>query len=57
MSVAANRYAKALMDVLYPEKAEAGDVRHRVNSELEAEFRGPAIELEHHIDGGLNVFG
>jgi len=24
MSVAANRYAKALMDVLYPEKAEAG---------------------------------
>ena len=24
MSVAANRYARALMDVLYPEKAEAG---------------------------------
>jgi F0F1-type ATP synthase delta subunit len=25
MSVAANRYARALMDVLYPEKAEAGN--------------------------------
>jgi len=24
MSVAANRYARALMDVLYPEKADAG---------------------------------
>ena len=39
------------------DEAEAGDVRHRINSELEADFRGTAIELEHHIDGGLNVFG
>ena len=40
-----------------PDKAESGDVRHCIDSELQADFRRATIEFKHHIDGGLNVFG
>lgn len=53
MSVAANRYARALLDVLYPEKAEAGFEQLRSFGSLMAEqpdarrlFENPTVSGE-----------
>src|SRR5438132_10839124 len=40
-----------------PDKAEAGDVGHGINSEVQADFRCSPIEFKHHVHGSLNVFG